>query len=121
MCLSTLFTQPPDPEGEGWKWVEPYLTGEWRGPFFPVPYRRGRWIQAKEEKVSTYDDETYLSGYHIFINKADAEEFGKSGLDGCILVPVKYRGAKVWGKDESGFDTVVAQEIYFEAAAQESQ
>lgn len=105
MCLSYVSKEKPKKTGIGYKvFIRSTRFGVTTSRFsFQYMDLRGReevpinkWLTA--EKVPTWQG--YQSGFHIFLNKEDAEKWvGKSSLS--VIRKVRYRGARCQGRQRN--------------------
>jgi hypothetical protein len=120
MCLETI-THGPDPEeeGEGYKVFEIcFSTGAILPPIRYFTFERNKWLSDPNDFQIT----GYRTGFHIFMNREDAEAYSRS-LVGCrdfVIEKVRYRNVSakglhlrdLYGNDQSLVPCVVAREIF---------
>jgi len=119
MCLNKITAKNRNLSGKGWKvFIKiPSRPDYYTSPYFCTLIPVGIWTEKKSEPYETIINNgiEYKSGFHIFKYKKDAECYSNViGLWlGVRVKKVKYRKAHTYGL-ESGFKTVVADEIYIE-------
>lgn len=103
MCLHTVFhDQTFETQGEGWKVFlqnnkkELFTPIHLRDPntklFFRREFNPNTWMtDDRDYSISNYFFDTYPTGFHIFLNKEDAEKFAKNGEAGIIVLKVRYK------------------------------
>jgi hypothetical protein len=113
MCLNVVTKYYPEDdisEGEGWKFFEGVDDISYCPPCFPINIYPNRWIKSKQKPVCIiYSLETYLSGFHVFKTKEDAEKhwLNKSGYH---LKKIKYKGIICEGGEECSGSTLNCKE-----------
>jgi hypothetical protein len=130
MCLHEITNREPTPEGIGYKvfyrcygdaLMSPLIMGS---DTYSPPYD---WVtDQKEAKIRDVErDVCYQTGFHIFKNKEDAEEFRfrmSPHSARYVVTKVSYRQAVVEGTNAVGFENgsyilkpcVVAREMKIE-------
>lgn len=120
MCLDTITKTGLNKSGYGWK-VFMVRNGKLYGDnyFTEKPKRLNRWLKARRVKIETYQHfsySEYFSGFHIFIERNDAElwQYGMRG-DNSVTKRVKYRKAHTIGMQSGSYlldgGTIVADEM----------
>lgn len=120
MCLQTVMQQftKDNNFGIGYKKVN---TIHGRPNSYETPnqcetYQAGKWLKAntKSKLYTNNYVSPYRSGFHIFLNKADAEKY----TSGSKVIRVRYRGVTTFGLNKTDYDAygdcVIASEMFIE-------
>lgn len=69
----------------------------------------GQWIKASNEIIEEDSDDAYTSGFHIFTNKLDAENY----IPDAAVFKVEFKNICAVGKQSEGDDgvTIIAKEM----------
>lgn len=118
MCLSTVDfalhwdDQVKDFVGYGWKYG---ITVPKRGKWYLASGTRYSFREKlKDTFIISDDDKAYPPGFHIFLEKEDAENYGS---DSSRVYRVAYRNVLAFGANECNRkddgSCVIAKEIYY--------
>lgn len=119
MCLTSITTKHEDcpipDEKIGYKVFKYGIYSKLGGPFFDFNILFNKWNTALNHTTSSTDRQYYKTGFHIFTNKQDAENYAKELLEKCnildlLILQVKYRNVICVGK-QGVADCVVANKM----------
>lgn len=117
MCLDTISKIKPKAEGYFWKVFEVRPNGKYYNLFFEYNnYKtRKRWERAIPFDAGFGSSPSYISGFHGFARKIDANKLKKHLLsDGfrerCKVCKCKYRKGRLMGLDDI-YKVIVADEM----------
>jgi len=93
------------------------VTDEGDGKYstYKTDLRMKKWYKANTNcKIKASDKTLYRSGFHIFLNKEDAQKYCSYN----VVVRVRYRGVSSFGTNKAGYDDigdcVIADEMFLD-------
>lgn len=119
MCLTRvdkIFDPPKKEEVRGWKFFE-YDIGGIRFPYYSLndtfDVLINKWIESYGNIPPREDEINYPKGFHIFLEKRDAESWAENFGTQAIVLPVVARKILVEGY-QGAAETIVAKEMLVE-------
>ena len=121
MCLDTITSTNPPPEGVGYKVFSKHggrLLGLFQGSH--EPRKTKKWLDSMEysycRRIKIYPYADYPQGWHIFTSLKNIKQWhGFLNCASAVVRKVKYRKAQTKGLESGsvgGLDVIVAKEIY---------
>ena len=112
MCLDKL-KPVSTKKGYGWKVFDKW-DSKLESRYFDIRYPTNKWIKDKKSKPIQGDRVCYPTGFHVFVSKEKAKDWGG------IVRKVYYKNVVATGLQNIGFwenicaQVIVAKEIWIE-------
>lgn len=117
MCLDyvgKVYPSDDDFVGTGWKVFRVNYKNELSGEYYNdnIIYKYNTWYESNSITISDYYKYSYMSGFHIFLNKEDAMVWKRTSGPNYIIKQVKYKNPMYLGGQLGELDNcIVAKQI----------